>query len=71
VRALRSTGSFEQDQADVLDRALTAIALERGGDAARAAQELGLDVCGESVEHRFLPFGFRPMLTAAALRLQP
>src|SRR3954454_3405353 len=53
----------EQDQADVLDRPLTALALERGDDAAGAAQELRLDVCGEPCEHRLPPFGFRPMLT--------
>src|SRR3954451_21917379 len=48
----------EQDQADVLDRPLTALALERGDDAAGAAQELRLDVCGELCEHRLPPSDF-------------
>src|SRR5215207_5164150 len=52
----------EQDQADVFDRPLPALALERGDDPAGTAQELRLDVCGQPCEHGCLPgrFADRP-----------
>src|SRR5215207_6027657 len=52
----------EQDQADVFDRPLPALALERGDYPAGTEQELRLDVCGEPCEHGCLPgrFADRP-----------
>ena len=47
----------QQDQTDVLDRALAPLALERGADASGATNEERLNVCSEPVEHRLLLFG--------------